>query len=77
MDVGVKFGDSTLNIGLIIRLVAGWSRFTDLYALFSCSLQPTGSSWTRHIQPVYVTDGPQKVFTISRSSLEPFLINSG
>ena len=56
MDVLVKFGESMLNRGLIIRLVADWCRFTHLHAVFNCSLHPTGSSWLRHIRHVYVTD---------------------
>ena len=31
MDDRVKFSDSTLNRGLIIRLVASWSRFTHFH----------------------------------------------
>ena len=56
MDVRVKFVDSALDKGLIIKLVTGWSRFTHLHAVLNCSLQPTGSSWPRHIRHVYVTD---------------------
>ena len=44
MDVHVKFGDSVLIRGRIIRLVAGSSRFTHLHAVFNRSLQPAGSS---------------------------------
>ena len=40
-DIRVKFSDSTLNKGLIIRLVAGWS---PLHAVFNFSLQPTENS---------------------------------
>ena len=58
MDVLVEFGDSTLNLGLIILLVAGWSCFMHLDAVFSCSLLQTGSSWPCHIWRVYVTDCP-------------------
>ena len=60
MDAHVKFGDSIFNGDRIIRLVAGWSHFTHLHAVFNCSLQPTGSSKPRHIWQmyVYVTDYP-------------------
>ena len=44
MDVCVKFGYSMLNMGLIIRLTAGWSRFMHLHTVFNCSLQPTRSN---------------------------------
>ena len=40
VDVRLKFADSWLNKGRIIRLVADWFRFTHLHAVFSCSLQP-------------------------------------
>ena len=56
MDVQVKFGDVTLNMGLIVRLVAGCSGFTYLYAVFNCRLQPTGSRWPCRIRRMYVTD---------------------
>ena len=62
MDVWVKFGDYTLNVGLIIRLylfIAGWSRYTHQHADFNCSLQANGSSWPRHLRHVYVTDRPR------------------
>ena len=52
LDVHAKVGHYTLNMGLIIRLVAGWSRFTHLHAVFNSSLQPTGSSWPRYIRHV-------------------------
>ena len=40
IGVLVKFDDSSLNRGIIIRLVAGRSRFTHLHAVFNCSLRP-------------------------------------
>ena len=43
MDSRVKFGDSRLNGGQIIRLFAGQTRFTHFRAVFNCILQPTGS----------------------------------
>ena len=44
MDVGVKCGDSILNGEQIIQLFVGRVRFTPICAVFSCILQPTGSS---------------------------------
>ena len=44
MVVRVKFGDSTLNSGRIIRLVAGHTRFMHFCAVFHCMLQLTGNS---------------------------------
>ena len=43
-DIRVTFGDSTLNNGLLIRLLAGRTRFTHFCAVFNCIWQPIGSS---------------------------------
>ena len=42
MDVRVKFSDSMLKCGQIIRLFAGHTRFTHVCVIFTCIFQPTG-----------------------------------
>ena len=44
MDVREKLGNSRLNGGKIIRLLANQTRFTQFYAIFNCVLQPTGAA---------------------------------
>ena len=45
MGVRVKFCDSRLNSGRVIKILAGQIRFTYFCAIFNCILQPTGSRW--------------------------------
>ena len=70
----MKFGDSRLNRGRIILLVAGRSRSTHFCAVFNCTLQPTGSSLPCHIRQVYEADCFYKCvqFRDLRTVLEKF-----
>ena len=51
-------GDLASNRGGIMRHYAGRTRFTYFCAVFSCILQPTGSSCWRHISQICGTGYP-------------------